>query len=177
MKEVYGCKLPPRGNHAAKFNIVNDDVVCNFGQLRPALWTNPDRYAHNPENLANLVYADRYHNGPETSGDGCKYRGRGLIQATFKANYEIFNREHNRRFPDDQKDFVANPDLLLSNLEYGVESAFVYWVVTRSVNSVADTGDVAAVTQQINGGQNGHAERLIAYNKVAPLLGLPQEPN
>jgi predicted chitinase len=177
MKEVYGCKLPPHGNHTAKFNIVNGDIACNFGQLRPALWASPDRYAHNPENLANLVYADRYHNGPEASGDGYKYRGRGLIQTTFKANYEVFNREHNHRFPDDPKDFVSNPDLLLSDLEYGVESAFVYWAVNRGVNSVADAGDVAAVTQQINGGQNGHAERLSAYNKVAPLLGLPQESN
>ncbi|WP_197070226.1 hypothetical protein [Burkholderia sp. 9120] len=92
-------------------------------------------------------------------------------------NYEVFNREHNHRFPDDQKNFLDNPDLLLSNLEYGVESAFVFWVITRSVNPVADTGDVAAVTQQINGGQNGHAERLIAYNKVAPILGLPPETN
>ncbi|MDR6411728.1 glycoside hydrolase family 19 protein [Paraburkholderia terricola] len=177
MKEVYGCKSPPHGNHTARFNIVNDDVVCNFGQLRPALWTNSSYYAHNPENLANLVYANRYHNGSEASGDGYKYRGRGLIQTTFKANYEVFNREHNHRFPDDQKNFLDNPDLLLSNLEYGVESAFVYWAITRSVNPVADTGDVAAVTQQINGGQNGHAERLIAYNRVAPILGLPQETN
>jgi len=52
----------------------------------------------------------------------------------------------NQRFPDDQKDFVTNPDPLLSNLEYGVESAFDYWTVNRDVNSVADTGDVAAVT-------------------------------
>ncbi|WP_321786550.1 hypothetical protein [Paraburkholderia sp. J94] len=175
MKEVYGCKLPPHGNHSPKSHIVNGDVVCNFGQLRPELWANPDHYAHNPENLANFVYAGKYHNGSEASGDGYKYRGRGLIQTTFKANYEVFNREHNRRFPDDPKNFLDNPDLLLSDLEYGVESAFVYWVVTRNVNPAADTGDVQAVTQAINGGQNGHAERLIAYNRVAPLLGLPQE--
>ncbi|WP_156966001.1 hypothetical protein [Paraburkholderia bannensis] len=134
-----------------------------------------DLEAHNPENLANFVCAGKYHNGSDASGDGYKYRGRGLIQTTFKANYEVFNREHNRRFPDDPKNFVDSPDLLLLDLEYGVESAFVYWVVTRNVNPAADTGDVQAGTQAINGGQNGHAERLIAYNRVAALLGLPQE--
>ncbi|WP_233805179.1 glycoside hydrolase family 19 protein [Paraburkholderia sp. HP33-1] len=177
MKEVYGCKSPPHGNHTARSHIANGDVVCNFGQLRPALWTNTSHYAHNPENLANYVYAGRYQNGSEESGDGYKYRGRGLIQTTFKSNYEVFNREHNNRFPEDQRNFIDNPDLLLSYLEYGVESAFVYWAVTRSVSPVADSGDVAAVTQQINGGQNGHAERLAAYNKISPLLGLAQESN
>jgi predicted chitinase len=156
---------------------VNGDVVCNFGQLRPELWANPERYAHNPENLAKLVYKNRYHNGSEESGDGYKYRGRGLIQTTFKANYEVFNEEHNRRFPNDRMGFVVNPDLLLSNLEYGVEFAFVYWTVNSGVISVADTGDVAAVTQRINGGQNGHSEGLLAYNRVAPFLGLPHESN
>ncbi|MEM5447589.1 glycoside hydrolase family 19 protein [Paraburkholderia guartelaensis] len=175
MKQVYGCKAPPHGNHAAPSHIINGDVVCSFGKLRPALWTNTSHYEHNPENLANYVYADRYHNGPEESGDGYKYRGRGLIQTTFKSNYEIFNTEHNRRFPDDLKNFVENPDLLLTELEYGVESAFVYWVVTRSVNPVADAGDVAGVTQKINGGSNGLNERRAAFNRIASLLGIAQD--
>ena len=72
---------------------------------------------------------------------------------------------------------MANPDLLLSGREYGVESVFVYWTVSRGMISVADTGEVAAVTRQINGGKNGHPERLAAYSRVAPLLGLPQESN
>src|ERR1700756_3726407 len=70
---------------------------------------------------------------------------RGLIQTTFHDNYEAFSREHNKRFPDDQQDFLQNPDFVLSNLQYGVESAFVYWTVTRNINPIADTGDVRAV--------------------------------
>ncbi|VVE88360.1 hypothetical protein PBR20603_02309 [Pandoraea bronchicola] len=50
---------------------------------------NPKKYSNNPENLANYVYASRYENGDEDSGDGYKYRGRLLIQTTFKSNYRV----------------------------------------------------------------------------------------
>ncbi|MEX3932703.1 hypothetical protein AB4Y32_12985 [Paraburkholderia phymatum] len=98
-----------------------------------------------------------------------------MIQTTFKDNYQVLMDEHNRRFPDDHRDFVADPDLALSDLAYGVESAFAYWAVTRAVNAVADTGDVRAVTHAVNGGENGYAYRKIAYNNVAPILGLTLE--
>ncbi|WP_420991657.1 glycoside hydrolase family 19 protein [Cupriavidus sp. 30B13] len=175
MKEVFGCRPVPHGNHTPKYHIVGDDVVCNFGQLRTKLWTEAGYYSNNAEHLGNYVYENRYGNGPESSGDGYKYRGRGLIQTTFKANYEIFNNEHNVRFPGDQHNFVENPDLLLNSLEYGIESAFVYWAVTRNINAVADDGNVLAVTKKVNGGTIGLAERRDAYNRVAPLLGLPMD--
>jgi len=72
---------------------------------------------------------------------------------------------------------MDNPDLSLTYFECGVEFPFAFWVVMRSVNPVADTGNVEAVTQQINGGQHEHAERLSVYNRIAPLLGLTQETN
>ncbi|WP_244166660.1 hypothetical protein [Burkholderia anthina] len=98
-----------------------------------------------------------------------------MIQTTFKSNYRVLTEEHNRRFPDDRRDFVEDPDLVLGNLEYGVESAFVYWAITRDVNGVADSGNVRAVSKVVNGGVIGYSERLIAYNSVAPILGLPKE--
>jgi predicted chitinase len=172
MKEIFGCKSAPKGSKERGFSEAAGDIVCNFGQLREKLWTETSRYERNPQNLANYVYAGRYDNGGEDSGDGYKYRGRGLIQTTFKSNYRILSEEHNRRFPADSRDFVASPDLVLSDLEYGVESAFVYWAITRNVNEVADTGNVLAVTKAVNGGENGYAGRKIAYNNVAPLVGL-----
>ncbi|OED15202.1 hypothetical protein [Burkholderia sp. A2] len=173
MKQVYGCNPAPKGKK--KYSEVSGDIVCNFGRMRDKLWTEASKYEHNPKNLASYVYADRYKNGNEESGDGYKYRGRGLIQTTFKSNYMVLTDEHNRRFPDDQRDFVENPDLVLSDLEYGIESAFVYWAVTRNVNGIADSGNVLAVSKVVNGGKNGYSERLTAYNNVAPILGLQKE--
>ncbi|EMN5129291.1 glycoside hydrolase family 19 protein [Burkholderia contaminans] len=173
MKMIFGCKSPPKGKKA--FHEASGDIVCNYGRRREKLWTETSKYERNPENLANYVYADRYDNGPEESGDGYKYRGRGLIQATFKSNYAVLTEEHNRRFPGDRRDFVENPDLVLSDLEYGIESAFVFWVVTRNVNRVADSGNVKVVSAAVNGGENGYPERLIAYNNVAQILGIPKE--
>ncbi|MBP0634210.1 glycoside hydrolase family 19 protein [Cupriavidus sp. AcVe19-6a] len=175
MKEIFGCKPAPHGSHTPKFGVVGNEIVCNFCQLRSKLWTDTDYYANNAEHLGSYVYEGRYGNGPEATGDGYKYRGRGLIQTTFRDNYETFKKEHNSRFPQDQRDFVAEPELLLSNLEYGVESAFVYWTVTRNVNSTADNGDVLSVTLKVNGGTHGLRERRAAYNRVATLLGISTE--
>ncbi|KVQ54924.1 hypothetical protein WT21_03380 [Burkholderia territorii] len=173
MKQIFGCNAPPKGKKA--YNEVSGEIVCNFGRKREKLWTETSKYEHNPKNLASYVYADRYKNGNEESGDGYKYRGRGLIQTTFKSNYMVLTDEHNRRFPDDQRDFVENPDLVLGDLEYGVESAFVFWAVTKNVNGIADSGNVHEVSKAVNGGEIGYPERLIAYNNVAPILGLPKE--
>lgn len=82
--------------------------------------------------------------------------------------------EHNRRSPGDRQDFVANPELVSSNLNYGVESAFVFWV-RNNLNSLADTGTVLDVTQVVNGGQNGYSDRLHRFNSVSSLLGLSAE--
>ncbi|MEC4770165.1 glycoside hydrolase family 19 protein [Burkholderia cenocepacia] len=173
MKQIFGCNPAPKGKQT--YSEVSGDIVCNFGRMRDKLWSETSKYEYNPKNLASYVYGDRNKNGNEESGDGYKYRGRGLIQTTFKSNYMVLTDEHNRRFPDDQRDFVENPDLVLSDLEYGIESAFVYWAVTRNVNRIADSGNVLAVSKVVNGGKIGYSERLAAYNNVAPILGLQKE--
>jgi predicted chitinase len=175
MKQIFGCKAVPKGDKRSRHTEVNGEIVCTFGRLREKLWTETSYYEYNPEHLGNYVYEKRNHNGDEKSGDGYKYRGRGLIQTTFKSNYEVLTEQHNLRFPNDRQNFVDNPDLVLSNLEYGIESAFVYWVVTRGVNAVADTGSVRDITRLVNGGDNAYMERWSAYNRVAPLLGAPIE--
>ncbi|KAI3589517.1 hypothetical protein D9X30_5100 [Cupriavidus sp. U2] len=176
MKVIFGCKPKPRGASAPAATISENDVECNYGKLRPKLWSETDFYENNPENLANYVYENRYENGAESTGDGYRYRGRGLIQTTFKANYRVLTEEHNRRFPDDPQDFVAHPDLILTNLAYGIESAFVYWTVTRNINPIADTGDVATVSRFVNGGTHGIAARRASYNRLALLLDLSSDP-
>lgn len=167
MRKTFGCK-------GGKSNYITTLDDCAHGRLRDKLWSQELFYTHNPEHLANYVYANRMGNGDESSGDGFKYRGRGIIQVTGKDGYQSFQNEHNRRSPEDSRDFIATPELVSSNVEYSVESAFVFWM-RNNLNSVADTGTVVNVTQVVNGGQNGYIDRLRRFNSVAPLLGLSAE--
>lgn len=103
-------------------------------------------YERQPERIANKVYADRMGNGNEASGDGWKYRGRGLIQLTGKSNYQAFSTAVNQ-------DFVSNPDLVASP-EWALSSACWYWK-NRNINKFADNDDIHMVTKFVNGGFNG----------------------
>jgi predicted chitinase len=114
------------------------------------------------------VYANQIGNGDESSGDGYKYRGRGLIQLTGKANYQSITDVHNNKNPDDLQDFVVNPDLLISNIKYAIESAFIWWG-NNKVNSVC-TGrsdeDVRCVTLKVNGDENGLNDRKRIFHSI-----------
>lgn len=167
MRKTFGCRGGKK-NHDESC----DD--CTHGRLRDKLWSQAGYYAHSPEHLGSYVYADRMGNGAESTGEGFKYRGRGIIQITGKEGYQSFREEHNKRSPDDAQDFVSHPELISDNTGYAVESAFVFWS-KKSLNSISDSGNVASVTQIVNGGQNGFTDRLRRYNNVAPILGLPQE--
>lgn len=138
------------------------------------LWEKPEAYARNPRALGSYVYANRMGNGGEASGEGYKYRGRGLIQLTGKNNYIAFTRQHNERFPDDKRDFVADPDLLVTDIKYGVESAFSWWT-TNALNRYC-TGttreDVKRVTRKVNGGYTGLEDRVAKFAAVAKLMGI-----
>jgi predicted chitinase len=163
MRQVFGCK-----GGMANYDASTDD--CTLGQLRPKLWTQEDDYAHNSQNLLSYVYAQRLGNGDEASGDGFRYRGRGMIQLTGKTNYRSFTACHNQKNPQDQQDFVLDPDLLVSDLKYGIESAFYFWE-TNNINSVADGDDVAAVTKKVNGGLNGLDDRRDRFERIKNAMG------
>jgi len=111
-------------------------------------------YARQPEKIANKVYANRMDNGTEQSGDGWKYRGRGLIQLTGKANYQMFS-------DDAQQDFIANPDRV-ARPEWALSSACWFWK-KNNINRYADEDDIHMVTKRINGGYNGieHRQHLL----------------
>jgi predicted chitinase len=164
MCEIFGCKGGSKNYDAA-----SDD--CNLGRLRDKLWSQETTYTHNSKNLLSYAYASRMGNGDEASGDGYKYRGRGMIQLTGKDNYRAFTNAHNSKNPNDSKDFVANPDLLITSPEYGIESAFYYWD-SNGGNAKADTDDVNAVTLAVNGGYNGLADRKARLENVKKLLGV-----
>jgi predicted chitinase len=122
-----------------------------------------EKYARQPEKIANRVYANRMGNGSESSGDGWKYRGRGLIQLTGKNNYQAF-----ASWIDDDT-IVENPDLVAS--EYAVHSAVFFWDKNK-LNAVADQDDVRKLTRRINGGENGLAHRRELLNKASGLLAM-----
>ncbi len=120
-------------------------------------------YARKPEKIANKVYANRMGNGSESSGDGWKYRGRGLIQLTGKNNYTAF-----AKWMGDNK-IMDDPDRVAS--EYAVHSAVFYWD-THKLNKIADQDDVKKMTKAINGGLNGLAHRRELLNKANSLLAM-----
>lgn len=167
MRQIFGCK-----GGTLNYDVAKDD--CKQGRLRGKLWTKKSTYAHHSKNLGSYVYANRLGNGNEASGDGYKYRGRGLIQLTGKANYKAFQSEHNKLNPKDKQSFIKNPGLLASNKKYAVESAFYFWSA-NGINTVADKSTVKSVTKKVNGGYNGLAERKKLYNSLACMLGAKQE--
>jgi putative chitinase len=119
-------------------------------------------YAHQPEKIANRVYANRLGNGDEVSGDGWRYRGRGFIQLTGKDNYREAGNSLNL-------DLVAKPELA-AGLEVGARVAGWYWT-SRDLNPYADRGQFDTITKRISGGLNGLNERRAYYLKAKDVLG------
>jgi putative chitinase len=119
-------------------------------------------YNRNPEKIANKVYADRMGNGPESSGDGWKYRGRGAIQLTGKSNYMAFMK-------DLGFDNVDDCILYLESLDGGLESAAWFWW-KNGLNKWADSGDMVGLTKKINGGTLGLQERTEHFHHNVEIL-------
>lgn len=121
------------------------------GVIEPAEIAFARAYTRNPEKLANRAYAGRGGNGDEATGDGWRYRGRGLIQVTFRDNYFRCGKALGL-------DLIATPDLLLEYVN-AARSAAWYWQ-TNGCNELADKGDFLAVTRRINPPAEGQADRL-----------------
>jgi len=118
-----------------------------------------EKYANNPEKIANKVYSGRM--GNTEDGDGWKYHGRGLIQLTGKDNY--------KRCGDSMGvDLVNQPDLLLQT-DYAALSAGWFWS-KHGLNQLADLGDWVAITKRINGGIHGIDDRVARTNKALAVL-------
>lgn len=132
-----------------------------------------EQYARNPEAIANVVYANRLGNGDTASGEGWKYRGRGLIQLTGKSNYDKATNEM-YALPMGV-DFVDEPDLLATP-EYAAQSAAWFWE-TNGLNALADqlggaddTDVFKAITKRINGGYNGLSDRMAIYERAKTVI-------
>jgi putative chitinase len=121
-------------------------------------------YERKPEKIANLVYGNRMGNGPESSGDGFKYCGRGYIQLTGKNNYSAFGKAI-------KEDIVANPQLVAE--KYPLLSA-AWFFHTNGLHKIADKGAtdqvVTEITKRVNGGVLGLKDRVDHFKKYYSLL-------
>jgi len=120
-------------------------------------------YANKPEKIANRVYADRMGNGPEESGDGYRYCGRGLIQLTGKNNYTFFAGSLDIPLEEASE--------YLETFEGAVQSACFFWE-TNKLNIWADKGDILTLTKKINGGTIGLEDRIKHYKHALQIFGV-----
>ena len=124
-----------------------------------------ERYCAMPDKqaaIANKIYANRMGNGPETSGDGYRYCGRGLIQLTGKDNYT--------RYAQSTEQTVEEASEHLTTFEGCVQSAAWFWEA-NNLNQYADSGDILTMTKRINGGTIGLEDRKKHYAHALHVLG------
>lgn len=119
------------------------------------------QYERKPEKIANRVYANRMANGDEASGDGFKFRGRGLIQLTGRSNYQRFANDLEVSL-DDCVEYLETP-------EGAVASAGWFWD-SNKLNRFCDNNDFVTLTKRINGGTIGLEDRKHHYELVLQFL-------
>lgn len=129
-----------------------DDVTANHYASLP----------NKQEAIANRVYANRMGNGPEESGDGYRYCGRGLIQLTGKDNYFWFSASLEIS-PEEAAEYMQT-------FEGAAQSACWFWE-TNNLNQWADRGDILTLTKRINGGTIGLEDRIKHYEHATHVLG------
>jgi putative chitinase len=143
-------------------NYSADGLKKIFGKYFPGNLS--ESYARQPEKIGARVYASRMGNGDETSKEGFKFRGRGYIQLTGKANYTKFTQFIG-------EDCVSNPDLVAT--KYPLASA-AFFFDSNKLWSICDKGSddatVTAVTKRVNGGTIGLADRIKHLNKLLKML-------
>lgn len=118
-------------------------------------------YARQPEKIANRVYANRMGNGPEESGDGYRFCGRGLIQLTGRQNYT--------KLAEDLGISVEETALYLETPNGAVSSAGWFWD-NNNLNQYCDKGDFVTLTKRINGGTIGLADRQHHFDEAMHYL-------
>ena len=157
------------GHESGGFKAVNENLNYSADGLKkifPKYFPGniSESYARNPEKIASKVYGGRMGNGDEASREGWKFRGRGYIQLTGKANYTAFDKLV-------EEDIIANPDLVAT--KYPLSSA-AFFFQSNGLWSICDKGaddaTVTAVTKRVNGGTIGLADRLKHFKEYYSLL-------
>lgn len=120
-----------------------------------------DDHRANQMMIANIAYANRYGNGDSSTGDGWKYRGRGLIQTTFKDNYAACAKSL-------RLDLINHPELL-EQPSGAARSAGFFWL-SNGLNALADAEKIVDICKRVNGGKNGLAERVELFRRAKAAL-------
>lgn len=161
------------GHESAQLNRVEENLKYSAQALRkvfPKYFPTQQEavmYAYHPEQIANRVYADRIGNGNEKSGDGWKFRGRGLIQITGRDNYVAMSALMG-------KDLTVWPDALLMPLDACLSAAL--WWKANGLNALADKlatderKTFEAITKRVNGGLNGIDDRWEIYQRAKAAI-------
>jgi putative chitinase len=156
------------GHESGEFCRLEENLVYRAPSRLVAVWPRRfcDACAAQPfvgdaERLANFVYAGRMGNGDAASGDGYRFRGRGLIQLTGRENYE-------RASAALGLDLLAQPELLSSRGPAALSAAW-FWD-DRGLNALADQGAFEEITRRINGGMTGLDERREALKRINAAL-------
>lgn len=113
--------------------------------------------------IANRIYANRMGNGPEESGDGYRFCGRGLIQLTGRNNYTLF--------AESLEISVEEASEYLETFEGAAQSACWFWE-SNNLNRFADVGDIKGLTKAINGGFIGLEDRVKHYEHALHVMGV-----
>ncbi|MCP4158119.1 MAG: LysM peptidoglycan-binding domain-containing protein [bacterium] len=132
-----------------------------FGKYFPSGQMAKD-YERKPEKIANRVYANRMGNGGEESGDGWKYRGRGLIQLTGCDNYSRCGEAIGLNLEEEPGQVSDNPDVSIKAVGW-------FWK-TNNLNKYADADDIKGITHRINGGLNGLDDRQEFLERAKSVL-------
>jgi len=175
----YGINTPQRiaafvaqcAHESGGFTTLKENLNYRWETLRrlfPKYFPTDDlakAYANMPnkqEAIANKVYASRMGNGPEESGDGYRFCGRGLIQLTGRDNYTFFAGSLGIT--------VEEASEYLQTFEGAAQSACWFWE-TNNLNQWADKGDIVTLTKRINGGTIGLDDRIKHYEHALHVLG------
>lgn len=176
--EKFGINTPLRlshflaqcGHESGGFKIVNENLnystkglMTTFKKYFPNKLL-AEQYQRKPEAIASKVYGNRMGNGPESTKEGYKFRGRGYIQLTGKENYIAFGKSIN-------EDLTKNPDKVAT--DYPLLSAA--WFFTKNgLDKLSDLGSnddvVEKITRRVNGGTNGLEDRIKHFNEYYSLL-------
>jgi putative chitinase len=149
------------------FNFVKENLNYSADGLRkifPKYFPTDElakQYARQPEKIANRVYANRMSNGDEASGDGFRFRGRGLIQLTGRANYTKFAEDLGMSI-EDTINYLETPN-------GAVASAGWFWD-NNKLNQYCDKNDFITLTKRINGGTIGLQDRQHHYEIALKYL-------